>query len=85
MTAPVLSTPLRDRLRIIRMPRIEVEHVPVVAAGIVKDMTAERDLDTRRSSASRATKRLLGVKVRGGVRANVEQLLAARQTGATRR
>jgi ATP-dependent Lon protease len=38
----LLQAPLRDRLRVIRVPSPSVEHLPGLAASILKDIAVER-------------------------------------------
>jgi ATP-dependent Lon protease len=85
----VLPHALRDRLRILRMPRIEIEHVPAVAAGIVMDLAAERGLDGRwvkplDGDEIEIAQRLLADGSARRLRAIVERLLAVRESGAMR-
>jgi hypothetical protein len=42
-----LPGPLRDRLRIVRLPRPTIEHLPALARGIVADIARERGGDPR--------------------------------------
>jgi hypothetical protein len=39
--------PLRNRLRVLRMPRPGREHVPVIAAQVLRELLAERGIDER--------------------------------------
>ena len=39
--------PLRNRLRILRMPRPGREHVPVIAAQVLRELLRERGIDER--------------------------------------
>ena len=39
--------PLRNRLRVLRMPRPGREHVPVIAAQVLRELLAERGIDPR--------------------------------------
>jgi hypothetical protein len=43
----VLPAPLKDRLRIVRLPRPTIEHLPALARGIVADIARERGGDAR--------------------------------------
>lgn len=43
----VLSGPLRDRLRIIRLPEPSIEHLPAIARSIVNDIAADSAADPR--------------------------------------
>jgi len=43
----MLPGPLRDRVRIIRLPRPSIEHLPALARGIVADIANERGGDPR--------------------------------------
>lgn len=43
----LLPAPLRDRLRIIRLPTPGIEHLPALARGIVADIARERGGDAR--------------------------------------
>lgn len=42
-----LPSPLRDRLRIIKLPRPDREHMPALARGIIADVARERGGDPR--------------------------------------
>ncbi|MBO6560255.1 MAG: AAA family ATPase [Nisaea sp.] len=42
-----LPSPLRDRCRIIRYPAPDRSHLPLLASQVLKDLTAERGLDSR--------------------------------------
>jgi hypothetical protein len=84
-----LPLPLKDRLRILRMPPITIEHVPAVAAGIVVDLAAERGLDCRwveplNGDEIEIAQRMLGEGSARRLRAIVERLLAGRESGAMR-
>ena len=43
----VLPSPLRDRLRVIRVPEPSIEHLPAIARSIVNDMAAASGADPR--------------------------------------
>jgi hypothetical protein len=43
----LLPAPLRDRLRIVRLPEPTIEHLPALARGIVADIAKERGGDAR--------------------------------------
>jgi ATP-dependent Lon protease len=43
----VLPAPLKDRLRIVRLPRPTIAHLPALARGIVADIANERGGDAR--------------------------------------
>jgi len=80
-----LAAPLRDRLRVLRMPRIEVEHVIAVAGGIVADLAAERGLDARwvrplDGDEIEIAQRMLGDGSARRLRAIVDRLLTARES-----
>jgi ATP-dependent Lon protease len=85
----VLHATLKDRLRILRMPPITVEHVPACAAGIVLDLAAERGLDGRwvrplDGDEIEIAQRMLGDGSVRRLRAIVERLLAARENQLAR-
>jgi ATP-dependent Lon protease len=42
-----LPSPLRDRCRIIRVPSPDIEHLPGLAASILRDIAVERNIDAR--------------------------------------
>jgi hypothetical protein len=84
-----LPKPLKDRCRLLHMPPIAAEHVPAIAAGIVKDIAADKGLDPRWLSALdgdeiEIARRLLRDGSIRRLRAIVEKLLAARETIAMR-
>ena len=43
----LLPSPLRDRLRVVRLPEPDVEHLPALARGVVADIAKERGGDVR--------------------------------------
>jgi hypothetical protein len=80
----VLPAPLKDRLRIVRLPRPTIEHLPALARGIVADIARERsarDWYPDLSDGELAVAESLWA--RGGsvrrLRAIVERLLAYRE------
>jgi len=69
------------------VPLIGIEHVPAVAAGIVRDLAQERGLDSmwvRPLSGDEIEQRLLAAGSVRRLRAIVERLLAAREIMAMR-
>jgi ATP-dependent Lon protease len=42
-----LPTPLLDRLRILRMPSPTAEHLPALAASLLRELARERGIDPR--------------------------------------
>jgi hypothetical protein len=79
-----LPAPLKDRLRIVRLPRPTIEHLPALARGIVADIAKERGGDPRWWSALEDTELAIAEDLwRGGsvrrLRAIVERLLAYRE------
>lgn len=85
----VLPVTLKDRLRILRMPAIKPEHVPMIASGIVAHLAQERSLDARwvaplNGDEIEIAQRMLGDGSIRRLRAVVERLLANRETSAPR-
>jgi hypothetical protein len=85
----VLSRPLRDRCRLLRMPAIKTEHVPAIAARIMKEIAADCGIDARwvvplTGDEIEIAQRLLGDGSIRRLRAVVERLLAQRDTSAPR-
>ncbi|MCK9917335.1 AAA family ATPase [Microbacteriaceae bacterium K1510] len=79
-----LPGPLRDRLRIVRLPRPAIEHLPQLARGIVADVARERGGDPRWwPDLDDGELAVAEVLWRGGsvrrLRAIVERLLAHRE------
>jgi ATP-dependent Lon protease len=80
----MLPGPLKDRLRIIRLPRPTIEHLPALARGIVADIAKERGGDPRWIPGLDDPELAIAEKLwRGGsvrrLRAIVERLLAYRE------
>jgi hypothetical protein len=79
-----LPGPLRDRLRIVRLPRPTIEHLPALARGIVADIAKERGGDPRWWPPLDDPELAIAEELwRGGsvrrLRAIVERLLAYRE------
>ena len=81
----VLPAPLKDRLRIIRLPRPTIAHLPALARGIVADIAKERGGDARFFPGLNDPELAVAEALwaRGGsvrrLRAIVERLLAYRE------
>jgi hypothetical protein len=80
-----LPAPLKDRLRIVRLPRPTIEHLPALARGIVADIARERGGDPRFFPALDCPELAVAEALwaRGGsvrrLRAIIERLLAYRE------
>lgn len=79
-----LPPPLRDRLRIIRLPRPTIDHMPALARGIVADVAGERGGDPRWWPELDDVELAIAAELWAGgsvrkLRAIVERLLAARE------
>jgi hypothetical protein len=84
-----IPTMLRDRCRLLRMPPITQDHVPVLVAGIVRDIRTARGMDPRwvpplDGDEIEIARRLLGNGSIRQLQAIIERLLAARETRAMR-
>lgn len=84
-----LPSALKDRLRILRVPPIEIEHVPAVVAGILKDLATEQGRDVHwvdplNGDEIEIAQRLLGHGSARRLRAIVERLVAARENNLAR-
>lgn len=84
-----LPRPLKDRCRPLHMPPIKAEHVPAIAAGIVRDIAKERGLDPRwlkplDGDEIEIAQRMLGDGSIRRLRILIEKLLALRDTSALR-
>lgn len=79
-----LSAPLRDRLRILRLPRPAIEHLPALARGIIADFACERAGDTRWWPALNEDEIEIAARLWSGgsvrkLRSIVERILAHRE------
>jgi hypothetical protein len=84
-----LPAPLKDRLRVLRMPALTQDHLAAVVAGCVRDLAADRGLDSRwvpglDGDELEICRRLLGAGSIRRLREIVERLLVARETQAMR-
>lgn len=80
---------LRDRCRLLRMPPLAVEHVPLVAGGIVAEVVAERGLDARwieplTGDEIEIAQRLLGKGSIRRLQGVIRRILARREQSAPR-
>jgi ATP-dependent Lon protease len=80
---------LRDRMRVIRLPRPSPEHVPVIVRTLIADAAADRGLDTRWAAPLDGDELELVLRLwRGGsvrrLREVVERILARREQQAVR-
>jgi hypothetical protein len=85
----MLPAPLKDRLRILRMPNMGPEHVSIVADSIVAEIAKDRGVDVGwypwlNGDEIEIARRLLGDGSIRRLRAIVERLIAARDSRAPR-
>jgi hypothetical protein len=71
----VLPGPLRDRLRIVRLPRPTLDHLPALARGIVADIAREH------GALARHRGKTVGVSGREASKLNVAHHRRARPRG----
>ena len=85
----LLPTPLKDRCRVLMMPPLAIEHVPLVVGGIVAEIVRERGMDERwvdplNGDEIEIAQRLLGNGSVRRLQAVVRRILAFRDQNAAR-